>query len=156
MQIINNLRLIKHSIKVAIFSCALAIKIKLPKKQCRNIFWAGLLHDIGKIKLNQKILNKKEELTVEEFEHIKRHVILGVELLKKHNIKDEIINVIEQHHERDDSTGYPYGMNADEICIEAKILRHADVYDALTSNRAYRKRYTRRQAIEIMIKEELI
>ena len=156
MQIINNLRLIKHSIKVSIFSCVLAIKLKLPIKQCKDIFIAGLLHDIGKIKLNQKILNKKGKLTANEFEHVKQHVELGVELLRKYRISEGICRIVEQHHERDDGTGYPYGMNADEICIEAKIIRKVDIYDALTSNRAYRKRYTRRQAIEIMIKEELI
>ena len=156
MQIINNLRLIKHSIKVAIFSCALAIKIKLPKKKCRNIFWAGLFHDIGKTKLNQNILYKKEKLTVNEFEYIKKHVEFGIELLRKYQISEEIVMIVEQHHERDDGTGYPKGLAEDKICIEANIIKRVDVYDALTSNRAYRKRYTRRQAIEIMIKEELI
>ena len=154
MQIIENLRLVKHSIKVAIFSFCLAKKINLPKEQCRNAFFAGLLHDIGKMKLNQSILNKKGELTKDEFEHIKQHVVLGVELLKKHNVKDEIINIVEQHHERDDGAGYPYGLKESEILIEAKILRYADVYDALTSNRSYRKKYTRKQAKEIMKTEE--
>lgn len=81
MQIINNIRLIKHSIKVAIFSYNLAKKINLSKEQCRNLFVAGLLHDIGKIKLDQNILNKNSKLTVDEFEHIKQHVELGVNLL---------------------------------------------------------------------------
>jgi len=156
MQIINNLRLIKHSLKVAIFSYTLAKKTKLLKEQRRNIFIAGLLHDIGKIKLNQSILNKKSKLTTEEFEHVKQHVTLGVGLLKKYKFMERIYTIVEQHHERDDGTGYPKGLRENEICIEAKILRTVDVYDALTSNRAYRKRYTRQQAREIMAKEELI
>ena len=125
-------------------------------KQCKNIFIAGLFHDVGKFRLDQNILNKKEKLTAAEFEHIKQHVVLGVELLRKHNVKDEIINIVEQHHERDDGTGYPKGLVENKICKEAKILRYADVYDALTSNRSYRKKYTRQQAIKIIMNEELI
>lgn len=130
--------------------------MKLSKKQSRNIFWAGLLHDIGKIKLDQSILNKKEKLTEGELEYIKLHVILGVELLKKFKIPEEIYKIVEQHHEHEDGTGYPNGLKENEICIEAKILRNVDVYDALTSNRSYRKKYTRQQAREIMRREELI
>lgn len=156
MQIISNLRLIKHSLKVAILSFALANKLKLSMKQCRNIFIAGLFHDIGKIKLNQNILNKKGKLNEDEFEHVKQHVMLGVELLKKYRIPKEIYMIVEQHHERDDGTGYPNGLKENEILIESKILRYADVYDALTSNRSYRRKYTRHQAKEIMAREELI
>lgn len=156
MQVINNIRLFKHSIKVAIFSYILARKLNLSKEKCRNILWAGQLHDIGKIKLNQSILYKKEELIEAEFEHIKQHVELGVELLRKYNVKETICRIVEQHHEHDDGTGYPNGLMGNEICLEARILRYADVYDALTSNRSYRKKYTRHQAKEIMIKEELI
>lgn len=156
MQIINNLRLIKHSIKVAIFSYYIAKKINLSEEQCWNIFIAGLLHDIGKTKLDQSILYKKDKLTDGEFEYIKQHVAFGVELLRKYKIPEDIYRIVEQHHERDDGTGYPKGMKDNEICEEAKILRYADIYDALTSNRSYRKRYTRCQAIEIMTKEELI
>ena len=156
MQIINNLRLIKHSIKVAIFSYYIAKKINLSEEQCWNIFIAGLLHDIGKTKLDQSILYKKDKLTDGEFEYIKQHVAFGVELLKKYKVPEEIYKIVEQHHERDDGTGYPKGLMESEISKEAKILRYADVYDALTSNRSYRKKYTKQKAIEIMIKEELI
>ncbi len=154
MQIVNNIRLIKHSIKVAIFSYISAKKIKLSKKQCRNMFWAGLLHDIGKIKLNQNILYKKSKLTAEEFEYIKQHVGFGVELLRKCKVPEDIYKIVGQHHEHDDGSGYPKGLKEDEISLEAKILRYADVYDALTSNRSYRKKYTRYQAREIMEREQ--
>jgi len=128
--------------------------MKLSKKQCKNVFWAGLLHDIGKTKLNQRILNKKEKLTAEEFEYIKQHVTLGVEFLRKYKVSKDIYKVVEQHHEHDDGSGYPNGLKGDEISLEAKLLRYADVYDALTSNRSYRRRYTRHQAREIMAKEQ--
>ncbi len=156
MQIINNLRLIKHSIKVAIFSYILAKKMKVLEEQCQNIFWAGLLHDIGKVRLDQNILNKKGKLTEDEFEHVKQHVMFGVELLRRYKVPKEIYAIVEQHHERDDGTGYPNGLKGDEILIESKILRYADVYDALTSDRSYRRKYTRNQAKEIMAREELI
>ncbi len=150
MQIINNIRLIKHSIKVAFFSYFTAKRMRLSRMQCRNIFFAGLLHDIGKIKLNQSILNKKGELSTDEFEHIKQHVIFGVELLKRHKIPEAIIRIVEQHHEREDGTGYIKGLKDDEICVEAKIIRRSDVYDALTSNRSYRRKYSNQKAKEIM------
>lgn len=156
MQIINNIRLIKHSVKVAFFSYFAAKRMRLSRLQCRNIFFAGLLHDIGKIKLNQHILYKKNKLTIDEYEYIKQHVILGTELLRKYRIPEVIINVVEQHHEREDGTGYPNGLGDNEICVEAKIIRRADVYDALTSNRSYRKKYSREKAREIMVKEEII
>ena len=156
VQIINNLILMKHSLKVAILSFILASKMKLSTKKCITLFFAGLLHDIGKTKLNQNILYKKDKLTEGEFEYIKQHVAFGVELLRKYKISEDIYRIVEQHHERDDGTGYPRGWKDNEICEEAKILRYADVYDALTSNRAYRKKYTKKKAIEIMMKEELI
>lgn len=156
MQIISNLRLIKHSIKVAIFSYIMAKKMKVLEEQCQNIFWAGLLHDIGKVRLDQNILNKKGKLTEDEFKHVKQHVMFGVELLRKYKVPEEIYAIVEQHHERDDGTGYPNGLKGDEILIESKILRYADVYDALTSDRSYRRKYTRNQAKEIMAREELI
>lgn len=156
MQIINNIRLIKHSIKVAFFSYFAAKRMRLSRMQCRNIFFAGLLHDIGKIKLNQHILYKKTKLTSWEYDYIKQHVTLGVVILQKYKVPEVIIKVVEQHHEREDGTGYPNGLEDDEICIEARIIRRADVYDALTSNRSYRKKYSREKAIEIMASEEII
>lgn len=156
MQIINNFRLIKHSMNVAFFSYLAAKKMKLSRMQCRNVFFAGLLHDIGKIKLDKKILNKKDKLTSWEYEYIKRHVILGVQLLRKYSVPKVITDIVEQHHEREDGTGYPKGLADNEICTEAKIIRRVDIYDALTSNRSYRKKYSSEKAREIMSKEELI
>lgn len=156
MKIINNLRLIKHSIKVAIFSYNLAKQINLSKEQCRNLFIAGLLHDIGKLRLNQSILNKKSKLSEKEYEYIKLHVNLGVQILKKYKVSESIYKIVEQHHEFRDGTGYPNGLKGNDILIESKLLRTADIYDALTSNRSYRKKYSSRKAIEIMIKENKI
>ena len=155
MQIINNIRLFKHSIKVAFGSYAAAKKMNLSLKQCHNVFLAGFLHDIGKIKLDQNILYKEEKLTADEQKYIREHVDLGVEILRKYKIPERIVIVVEQHHEHDDGTGYPKGLKKNEILMEARILRCVDVYDALTSNRAYRKRYTRKQTQEIMAREEI-
>ncbi len=155
MQIINSIRLIKHSIKVAFFSYFAAKRMRLSRMQCRNIFFAGLLHDIGKVKLNQHILYKKIKLTSWEYDYIKQHVTLGVLILQKYKVPEIIINIVEQHHERIDGTGYPNGLEDNKICVEAKIIRRSDVYDALTSNRSYRKRYTRQQAETIMREEDI-
>lgn len=156
MQLINTLRLIKHSIKVALFSYNLAKQFDLSKEKCRNLFIAGLIHDIGKLKLNQKILNKKGELSEEEYEYIKLHVKLGIQILKKYKVPESIYKIVEQHHESEDGTGYPKGLKGNDVLIESKILRTVDIYDALTSNRSYRKKYTRSQAIEIMVEEHII
>lgn len=153
MQIINTLRLIRHGIKVGILSCNIARKNKLKVISWIKLFLAGLFHDIGKLKLNKKILYKKGKVNDEEFNYIKKHVDLGVQLLKKFKVPECIWGIVEQHHESDDGTGYPKGLKSNEISIESKILRTADIYDALTSNRSYRKRYTRQQAIEILINE---
>ena len=156
MQMIDNLKLIKHSIKVAFLSYILAQQMNLSKKQCKNIFIAGLLHDVGKLKLNQSILNKKCKLSEKEYEYIKLHVNLGVQILKKYKISESIYKIVEQHHESNDGTGYPNGLKKDRILVEARILRIADVYDALTSNSSYRKKYTKKQAIRIMKDDEII
>ena len=155
MQIVNTLRLVRHSIRVGILSYKIANRMKLTGIQRRRLLVAGLLHDIGKIKLNQSILNKKGNLSNEEFIHIKQHVNLGVQILKKYKIPQSIYNIVKQHHETPFGTGYPIGLKDDEISIEAKILRTADVYDALTSNRSYRKKHSMEEAIEIMKRENI-
>ncbi len=98
---------------------------------------------------------KKIKLTSWEYDYIKQHVTLGVLILQKYKVPEIIINIVEQHHERIDGTGYPNGLEDNKICVEAKIIRRSDVYDALTSNRSYRKRYTRQQAETIMREEDI-
>jgi len=156
MQIINTIRLIRHSLNVGILSYKTAYKMNLTKIQCKRILIAGLLHDIGKLKLNQNLLNKKGKLSEEEYEYIKLHVNVGVQILNKYKVPESIYKIVEQHHESEDGNGYPNGLKGDDILKESRILRTADVYDALTSNRSYKRKYSRSKAIEIMIKKNVI
>jgi putative nucleotidyltransferase with HDIG domain len=127
-----------HSVNVAavgtLFGQGLGLGVKDLKGLCAGI----LLHDLGKTRISTDILNKKGKLTKEEFEIIKKHPELGVEILEETGVefKEERIITL-QHHESDDGSGYPYGLKKDEIHPCGKIARIIDVYDALTTKRPY-------------------
>jgi putative nucleotidyltransferase with HDIG domain len=137
----------KHSDRVANYATKVAKKMKLPKDQLVNLSIASYLHDIGKIKVPEAILNKNSHLTNEEYDLIKRHPIDGAEMLRDTNYT-ELIPIIEQHHERLDGSGYPRGLKNDEIVLEAKIIAVCDTFDAMTEDRAYRKAYDAEFAIK--------
>ena len=121
------------------------------------IFIASSFHDIGKIGIDEKILNKPGRLTVEEFNEMKKHTLIGASMLSKmERYKEEpLIHIAYQicrwHHERYDGSGYPDGLVGDEIPISAQIVSLADVYDALISVRAYKKGFTHERAIEMIL-----
>ena len=144
--------LVAHGFRVATLAFMIASQLK-PHVNIRNVVVAGLLHDIGKIKLKYIILCKKGELTDIEYDHIKSHPEIGADILKKLHFSEDIVQMVRQHHENMDGTGYPNGINGDEIDFGSRILKMADVYDALVSNRSYRKRYSKEQALSIMNEE---
>jgi HD-GYP domain-containing protein (c-di-GMP phosphodiesterase class II) len=112
----------------------------------------ALLHDMGKILLDSKIVNKEDKLEPEEFEHIKSHTTLGYEALKKCVNLTELSRIISlYHHERMDGTGYPTGTKAGELHEFTRIVALADVYDALVSDRCYRKKWSSNQAVNYLI-----
>ena len=127
-----------HSINVALISRAIGKWLKLPKSELNELTIAGMLHDIGKAEIPSEILNKTGKLTDEEFELIKSHALKGSKLLKKAGFNSDIQFAALQHHERSDGSGYPRGLEADEISDFASIIAIADVYDAMTSARSYR------------------
>jgi len=132
-----------HCVDVAFYSMLIGAWLNLPDEEINEVIQAGLLHDIGKVKIPNKILNKKGKLTTEEFNIIKKHTILGHEILSKmDDISDGVKNAVIFHHERMDGTGYPFGMSATFIDLYSKIVAIADVFDAMTSDRVYRKRKT--------------
>lgn len=129
-----------HSKKVSEYAVAMGEALGLPGDRLTTIRAAALLHDIGKIGVPDSILNKQGPLTETEWEPVREHPQLGVEILR-HVI--DLINclpAILHHHEHFDSTGYPYGLHGSDIPLEARILAVADAYDAMTSLRPYRKR----------------
>ena len=127
-----------HSVNVAAVGTLFAKSIGFKNEDLRELCSGILLHDVGKTRISTDILNKKGKLTKEEFDEIKKHPELGIEVLDEADIefKEERIITI-QHHENDDGTGYPHGLKKDEIHLSGKIARIIDVYDALTTKRTY-------------------
>ena len=131
----------KHSVSVCILSIITGIGLGFDTAQLRELGLGAILHDIGKLCIPREILKKPSQLTVEEFEEIKKHTILGYELLKKSGQLNLVSSYIALgHHERYDGSGYRYRLKSEEIQIYARIVAVADVYDALTSDRVYRKK----------------
>ena len=117
------------------------------------------LHDVGKIAIPDRILNKPGKLTHEEFEVMKTHVGIGVDVVKKimaklpeHAFMEHVLRAVETHHEKWDGSGYPRGLKGEDIPLEGRLMAFADVYDALVSWRPYRDAYTHEEAVEIIIK----
>lgn len=128
-----------HSIDVAMISLMLAIELGYEDEELWNIGLGSLLHDVGKLLIPKPILEKEEPLTDKEFSYIRQHCELGLSSLKGFNLPKEYTDIVLQHHERLDGSGYPYGLVDDEICHNAKIVMIADTVDAITSFRPYRK-----------------
>jgi response regulator RpfG family c-di-GMP phosphodiesterase len=128
-----------HSQRVAELAGQLAEELSLDPPTCEDLRVAGRLHDVGKIGIREAILNKPGGLTLEEFEHVKQHVKIGLGILAPlFHIKNPL-KYVEHHHERWDGMGYPLGLAGEAIPMGARILCAADTFDALTSKRAYRE-----------------
>jgi len=128
-----------HSHRVAYFSASLAEHLGLSKTDRDTIYLAGLLHDIGKIGIDDQVLNKPGKLTAEEFEQIKLHPQLGYEILKGVRQLEKVLPIVLHHHEAWDGSGYPHGLKATETPRMARIMAVADAYDAMSSDRPYRR-----------------
>ncbi|ACR80487.1 MULTISPECIES: HD-GYP domain-containing protein [Kosmotoga] len=136
-----------HGKRVRDLAYVLGNKLGLSKGKMERLLMGALFHDIGKINIPDEILKKPGKLTPEEFEYIKRHPIDGAEMVKG-TFLEGISEVIRQHHERIDGSGYPDGLKGDEILIEAKIIAIVDSFDAMTSKRPYRDALGWEKALE--------
>jgi len=128
----------EHCDRVSELGIALAEKMNLHQSQIADIRTIGLLHDIGKIIVPQAILDKTSKLTVEEYEEVKKHPLIGYRMLNTTNEFAHIAKGVLQHHERIDGKGYPEGVTGDAISMEAKIIAIVDAYDAMTAFRPHR------------------
>lgn len=137
-----------HANRVGEYAVELAEAFELPFTSIENIKTAAILHDIGKIGINDSILNKASRLTAEEYQEIMKHPSIGADIICKVDFLKDITVIVKHHHERYDGKGYPDGLKGDEIPIEASVLMIADSYDAMTSDRPYRKALTQEEAIE--------
>jgi putative nucleotidyltransferase with HDIG domain len=129
----------EHSTRVEIYAVELAKSMGFNEQRVENVRMAAILHDIGKIGISDNIIKKQSGLDRAEYEQIKLHPGIGADILQNVHFLKDVSNIIRQHHEKFDGTGYPKGLKGEEICTESAILALADVYDAITSNRSYRK-----------------
>jgi PAS domain S-box-containing protein/putative nucleotidyltransferase with HDIG domain len=127
-----------HQKRVAVISVAVAKELGLPEEQIQGIYFASLIHDLGKIQVPSEILSKPGKLTRLEFDMIKTHSKVGYELLKEIEFPWPIAEIVYQHHERVNGSGYPRKLKGNRISIEAKIIGMADVIEAISSHRPYR------------------
>ncbi|MHA6481583.1 HD-GYP domain-containing protein [Paenibacillus sp. strain BS8-2] len=132
--------LLHNNVTSAMTSYLIAKWVNLPQKDWMQVALAGLLKDIGNVRIDKSILSKPTPLTIEETEEMKRHPVLGYQLLKNVAALNEGVKLAAlQHHERVDGTGYPLGIDATQIHPYAKIVSIADIFHAMTLNRSYRK-----------------
>lgn len=142
----------KHSVDVATMSMVIAKKQGMSDSDVYSIGISGLLHDIGKSKISTDILNKQGRLTEDEFEIMKQHASIGYEILKDNNDIDMLVKIgVLQHHEKINGKGYPVGIMEHQISEYAKIMAVADIYDALVTERPYKKAFTQRDAVEMIM-----
>ena len=147
MHLMNTLQLLReyddtmyiHSLSVALIAHTIASQQNLSEEDMRNLMFACAFHDIGKVQVPAEILYKPGRLTDEEFETVKQHAKKGYELLHKAHFPQDIQMAALLHHERCDGSGYPSALTAEKIPFFARVIAIADVYDAMTARRSYRK-----------------
>jgi HD-GYP domain-containing protein (c-di-GMP phosphodiesterase class II) len=141
-----------HSSRVSQLSCATAAAMGLDPEQVERIRTGALLHDIGKIGIADSVLQKPGRLTVEEFAIVKEHPVIGRHILEGVRGLAPYLDAVELHHENWNGTGYPKGQSGEETPIDARIIHVSDAYDAMTSNRSYRRGMTHEQAMYELFK----
>lgn len=141
----------QHSLGASIWAVALGRQLGLPKSDLRSLAVGGLLFDVGKLQVDKELLNAGRALTDEEFQLVRNHVQLGVEMIKNSGLMNQdVINMIAHHHERHDGSGYPAGLRGDSIPIFARIAAIVDCYDAITSHRSYARAIPPSVAIKML------
>jgi response regulator RpfG family c-di-GMP phosphodiesterase len=139
-----------HCDRVAVYALSIAEALGFSASRQREIKFGSWLHDCGKIGVAEEILNGPGPLSETDFEIMKQHSLWGADVASKANLSETARNIIHYHHEYYDGNGYPAGLKGEEIPLEARIVAVADVFDALTSERSYRERYSREAAVEIL------
>jgi putative nucleotidyltransferase with HDIG domain len=142
-----------HSSRVAMFSDRIAAELGFTIERRRWLRRGALLHDIGKLGVSNAILDKPGRLTEDEFAAIRKHAALTETILSRISAFSELARVAGAHHERLDGKGYPKGLRGDQITLETRVLTTADIFDALTADRPYRKALSEAKALEIMAEE---
>lgn len=141
-----------HSVDVASLAVLVASNLGYTEDKLRELAIGALLHDVGKVQVNPELLNKPSSLTDDEMANMRGHALFGFEILRRQRERLSLpaIHIALQHHEKFDGSGYPRGLKGDDILFHARIVAIADVYDAITSDRPYRKALLPHDAFEIM------
>jgi HD-GYP domain-containing protein (c-di-GMP phosphodiesterase class II) len=139
-----------HSERVSEYCMLMADRMKLNDEEKKHLFWASILHDMGKIGISESVLCKPGPLTDEEYEEIKAHPGKGYSILKPIGPLAPSLDGILYHHERCDGRGYPMGLKGMDIPLQARIIAVADTFDAITSDRSYRPKKTKEMALTII------
>jgi len=139
-----------HSRRVSDYSCAIAKAMNIPEQEMEIIRVGALLHDLGKIGISDLVLQKPGRLTPEETELIQQHPVIGKRILENVQGLEAYLGIVELHHENLDGTGYPYGLRGEETPLHARIVKVADAYDAMTSDRPYRRGRSHAEAIAVL------
>ncbi|MDI6740138.1 MAG: HD-GYP domain-containing protein [Candidatus Edwardsbacteria bacterium] len=142
-----------HMIRVTFYSVAIGLNMKLPREDLLTLEVAALLHDFGKLGVEESTLDKEERLSDEEFAEIQHHAERGFHILSGFNQLSDVAGIIRDHHERFDGTGYPRRKHGHDISLMARIIAVADSYDAMTTSRPYRRRLTHEQAQNELIEQ---
>lgn len=142
-----------HSVRVAEYSCRIAKEMGLNDVFIEKLKQAALLHDIGKIGIHEDILNKPAQLTNDEYAKVKQHPSTAAQILSSYEAFKDLKEIVISHHERFDGQGYPFGLKGKDIPIGGRIISVADTFDAVTSDRVYRKGMPKDRAKEILLQE---
>lgn len=145
---------IGHQRRVSKLATAIAKEMKMTEGKIEGIKFAALVYDLGKVNVPTEITNKSSKLAEVEYSRMKNHAKISYDIFKKVDFPWPIAEIVFQHHERLDGSGYPRGLKSDEILMEAKIIAVADVVDAMSSKRAYRPAYSIKEALEEISKNK--
>jgi len=142
-----------HNYRVTIIAVRLAEKVNLPNQQIKSLIKGAFLHDVGKIGISDNILLKPGKLTESEFALMKTHVEKGLEIINRSQWLSDAKDVVGGHHEKYDGSGYPHSLRSNQIPINARIFAISDVFDALTSQRPYKKAFTFEETMKIVMEK---
>lgn len=142
----------RHSLNVSRLSVLIAIELNIENSKLRDICDSGLYHDIGKTKISNRILNKRNKLSNIEMEVMKLHSKLSADMVKEKGLNESVVEAVLHHHERFDGSGYPDGLKEENIPLYSKIIALADAYDAMTHNRVYSRAKSEEEALKEIIR----
>ncbi len=137
----------EHSAQVAKWASTTARRLKMSDDEVKNVYWASILHDIGKIGISDRVLRKKETLSADDWVLIKMHPTIGSNIVSSIDSYPHLAPTISAHQEKYDGTGYPRGLKGTDIPLGARILGIADAYQAMTEDRYYRQAFTHEEAL---------